>query len=172
MDLRYPIGEFEMPATLSTEERAEALATLAAAPAELQSAVSGLHTSQLDTPYRPGGWTVRQVVHHLPDSHMNSFIRFKLGLTEDEPTIGTYDEKAWAELPDAEDPIEVSLRLLAALHERWVALLESLDDAAWARHIHHPEWGRLRLDQLLALYDWHSRHHVAHVRSLRDRQGW
>lgn len=172
MDLRYPIGEFEMPPSLNAKRRASALATLAAAPAELRAALTGLSEPQLDSTYRPDGWTIRQVVHHLPDSHMNSFIRFKLGLTEDEPTIGTYDEKAWAELPDAKGPIEVSLRLLTALHERWVGLLETLDDESWGRYIHHPEWGRLRLDQLLALYDWHSRHHVAHVRSLRDRQGW
>jgi hypothetical protein len=172
MDLRYPIGEFEMPPSLSPKERVRALKTLADAPAELRSALTGLDEAQIDTAYRPGGWTIRQVVHHLPDSHMNSYVRFKLGLTADEPTIGTYDEKAWAELPDSSEPIEVSLRLLTALHERWVALLRTLDDDAWARRIHHPEWGRLRLDQLLALYDWHSRHHVAHIRSLRDRQGW
>lgn len=172
MDLRYPIGEFEMPPSLSPQARASALRTLADAPADLRAALTGLDESQLDTPYRPEGWTIRQVVHHMPDSHINSFVRFKLGLTEHEPTIGTYDEKAWAELPDSRGPIEVSLSLLTSLHKRWVSLLETLDEEGWARHVHHPEWGRLRLDQLLALYDWHSRHHVAHIRSLRDRQGW
>jgi len=172
MDLRYPIGEFVRPASLSAAERAAALAVLSETPSKLRAAVSGLTEEQLDTPYRPDGWTVRQVVHHLPDSHLNSFIRFKLGLTEDCPTIGTYDEKAWAELPDAAGPIEVSLRLLEALHERWVGLLSALADADWERPIDHPEIGRLRLDQLLALYDWHARHHLAHISSLRDRQGW
>jgi DinB superfamily len=172
MDLRYPIGKFEMPPSLSPAERAAALQTLTDAPADLRSVLEGLDEAHIDTPYRPGGWTVRQVVHHLPDSHMNSYVRFKLGLTEDEPTIGTYDEKAWAELPDSRGPIEVSVRLLTALHERWVSLLATLDDDAWARRVCHPEFGQLRLDQLLALYDWHSRHHVAHIRSLRDRRGW
>ncbi len=172
MDLRYPIGNFTFPSSLSGAEREEALEVLAATPAELRTAIEGLDDSQLDTPYRPDGWTVRQVVHHLPDSHLNSFVRFKLGLTEDVPTIGVYDEAAWAKLPDASLPIDVSLRLLDALHERWVALLESLDDSAWVRRIEHPEWGVLRLDQLLAQYAWHSRHHVAHISSLRERNGW
>ncbi len=171
-DLRYPIGDFETPERLTADERQDALAVLAGAPAELRAAVDGLSEEQLDTPYRAGGWTVRQVVHHLPDSHMNSYIRFKLGLTEEVPTIGTYQEKLWSELPDARLPIGPSLALLEALHSRWVALLRSLDDAAWEREIDHPEMGRLRLDQLLALYRWHSLHHVAHIRSLRDREGW
>lgn len=171
-DPRYPIGRFQRPEVFGPEDRARALAVLAAAPGELRAAVDGLDDAQLDTPYRPGGWTVRQVVHHLPDSHLNSFVRFKLGLTEDTPRIGTYREAAWAELPDARLPVEVSLRLLEALHERWVALLRSLDEEAWGRRIDHPEIGFLRLDQLLALYEWHSLHHVAHIRSLRDRQGW
>ncbi|MDH3402854.1 MAG: bacillithiol transferase BstA [Acidobacteriota bacterium] len=172
MDLRYPIGEMHWPPALAPGERTAALAVLAETPAKLRAAVAGLDDARLDTPYRPGGWTVRQVVHHLPDSHMNSFIRFKLGLTEELPTVGVYNEKAWSELPDASGPIEVSLRLLEALHERWVGLLATLDDAAWQRRIDHPEVGVLRLDQLLALYEWHSRHHVAHITSLRDREGW
>lgn len=171
-DLRYPIGRFELPDEFGPADRARALDVLAAAPAALRAAVDGLDEKQVDTPYRPGGWTVRQVVHHLPDSHLNSFVRFKKGLTEDTPRIGTYQEADWAELADARLPIEVSLRLLEALHERWVALLRSLDDAAWARRIDHPEVGMMRLDQLLALYEWHSLHHVAHVRSLREREGW
>lgn len=172
MDLRYPIGTFQAPNSLTPAERSEAIAVLAAAPAELRAVVAGLTDSQLDTRYRPDGWTVRQVVHHLPDSHLNSFVRFKLGLTEEVPTIGTYEEALWAELPDARLPIEVSLRLLEALHERWVALLRALDGDAWAREIDHPEMGRMNLDQLLALYRWHSQHHVAHIRSLRDHEGW
>ncbi len=172
MDPRYPIGEFEKPEKLTAAERAEAIDAIAAAPSELRKVVDGLVDAQLDWPYRPDGWTVRQVVHHLPDSHLNSFIRFKLGLTETTPRIGTYQEALWAELPDASLPIDVSLRLLDALHERWVALLRSLDNSDWARTIDHPEMGRLRLDQLLALYGWHSRHHVAHIRSLRGRMGW
>ncbi len=172
MDPRYPIGPFTFPADLSAAERRAALEVLAATPAELRAAVEDLDDAQLDTPYRAGGWTVRQVVHHLPDSHLNAFVRFKLGLSENLPTIRAYDEKAWAELPDAELPVGVSLRLLDALHERWVALLTALDDAAWERRIDHPEWGVLRLDQLLAQYAWHSRHHLAHISSLRDRQGW
>lgn len=172
MDPRYPIGPFTFPTALSAAERAAALAVLAATPGELRAVVEGLDDSQLDTPYRDGGWTVRQVVHHLPDSHLNSFTRFKLGLTEDLPTVGVYEEKAWARLPDAALPIDVSLRLMDALHERWVALLAALGDADWERRIDHPEWGVLRLDQLLAQYAWHSRHHVAHIRSLRDRKGW
>jgi hypothetical protein len=171
-DLRYPIGRFEPPDVFGPEDRSRALDVLAAAPAALRTAVTGLDDEQLDTPYRPGGWTVRQVVHHLPDSHLNSFVRFKLGLTEETPRIGTYREASWAELPDARLPVEVSLRLLETLHERWVALLRALDGEAWSRRIDHPEMGVLRLDQLLALYEWHSLHHVAHVRSLRDRRGW
>jgi len=172
MNLRYPIGEFVSPESLSPEERRAALVVLAETPSRLRAAVAGLSDEQLDTAYRPGGWTLRQVVHHLPDSHINSFILYKKGPTENVPTIGTYDEKSWSELPDAKGPIEVSLRLLEALHERWVGLLTELDDDDWQRLIDHPEVGRMRLDQLLALYDWHSRHHVAHIRSHRDRLGW
>ena len=171
-DPRYPIGPFDQPDSLTSDERARAIAVLAALPVELRAAVEGLSDEQLDTPYRDGGWTLRQVVHHLPDSHMNSFVRFRKGLTEAEPTIGTYEEARWAELPDAALPIDVSLRLIDALHERWVAMLGALGDEQWARRIDHPEIGWMRLDQLLALYEWHSLHHVAHIRSLRDREGW
>lgn len=172
MDLRYPIGKFVSPDSLRPAQRARALDILAATPAKLRDVVVDLTDEQLDTPYRPDGWTPRQVVHHLADSHTNSYLRFKLGLTEDIPTVVTYQEALWAELPDSHGDIDVSLRLIEALHERWVGLLRTLDDDEWARQIDHPEVGRMRLDQLLALYEWHSLHHVAHIRSLRDRQGW
>jgi len=172
MDLRYPIGDFVMPDALDTARRDEALTVLADAPQRLRQVVEGLSEEQLDTPYRPDGWTSRQVVHHLFDSHANSYIRFKLGLTEDVPTVGTYREELWGELPDAKGDIEVSLRLLEALHERWVGLLTTLTAEQWGRRIDHPEVGLIRLDQLLAIYEWHSLHHVAHIRSLRDRKDW
>lgn len=141
---------------------------MADAPARLRAAVSGLSEPQLDTPYRPGGWTVRQVVHHLPDSHINSYVRFKLALTEDTPTIKPYDEALWAKLPDAvATPIETSLRLMEGLHGRWVGLLESMSDTDFSRAFRHPEIGMVRLDQNLALYAWHGKHHVAHINSLR-----
>ncbi len=133
----------------------------------------GLTPAQLDTPYRPGGWTVRQVVHHVPESHMNAYVRFKLALTEDEPVIKPYDEARWAMLPDiAVAPVEASLALLEALHLRWVALLESMTNAEFTRRFQHPELGPVRLDQSLASYAWHGRHHVAHITSLRQRMAW
>jgi len=139
----------------------------------LRAAVAGLRPEQLDTPYRPGGWTVRQVVHHVPDSHMNSYMRFKLALTEDEPTIKPYDEKLWAELADTPaTPVEVSLTLLESMHDRWVRLLRSLQDAHFERQFRHPELGVVRLDRNLALYAWHGKHHVAHITSLRERMSW
>lgn len=166
MDPRYPIGNFAMPAQVSAESRAALIHQLATLPDEMRAAVEELNEEQLDTPYRDGGWTVRQVVHHVPDSHMNSFIRFKLALTEDNPTIKPYDEAAWAKLSDAGAPIDASLVLLEALHERWVTLLESMTDADFARTLRHPESGSWRLDQMLALYAWHGRHHVAHVKQV------
>ncbi|MBV8207262.1 MAG: bacillithiol transferase BstA [Acidobacteria bacterium] len=171
-DLRYPTGPFSMPHDVAAEEREQHIADIAAAPFKLRTAVLGLTTQQLDTHYRPGGWTVRQVVHHLPDSHMNSYIRFKLALTEHEPAIKTYHEHLWAQLPDSTLGIEVSLRLLEALHTRWVALLQAMTAEDFARTLKHPEIGVMRLDQVLALYSWHSRHHVAHITSLRERMGW
>ena len=170
--LSYPIGVWNNPGSLSPEARRRAIDVIEATPGHLRAAVEGLTDAQIDTTYRLGGWTVRQVVHHLPDSHLNSYVRFKLGMTEDVPTIGTYREAEWARLPDAEGPIEVSLRLLEALHERWVILLRSFDDADWAREIQHPEIGRMRLDALLSLYEWHGPHHVAHITGLRERNGW
>ena len=173
-DLRYPIGRFRRPETpLDDAQRRAAIDTIAATPANLRAAVRGLGDAQLDTPYRPGGWTVRQVVHHVPDSHMNAYVRFKLALTEDEPTIKPYDEARWAELADSRDtPIETSLVLLERLHERWVTLLRSMSAHDFARRLNHPENGVMRLDQMLALYAWHGRHHVGHVTSLREREGW
>lgn len=165
MNLSYPIGKFTFPESCSPEQRAVWIEEIRAAPAHLKTAVSGLSPSQLDTPYRPGGWTVRQVVHHLPDSHINAFVRFKLGLTEDFPTIRPYDDQLWAMLPDVQaTPVEVSLALLEALHERWVYLLLNTSAEAFLRKIRHPALGEIRLDQLLAMYAWHGRHHVAHVR--------
>jgi hypothetical protein len=171
-DLRYPIGKFDHVESLTPDQRRDHIEAIAATPERLSAAVSGLKPEQLDTPYRPGGWTVRQVTHHVADSHMNAFIRFKLGLTEDEPTIKPYMEDRWAELADAKAPIEPSLALLENLHKRWVLLLRSLAPADFARKFHHPELGVLTLDQNLAIYGWHGRHHVAHIANLRERNGW
>lgn len=172
-DLRYPIGPFVTPAALTPSERAAAIERIAAAPAALRRALAGLGPAQLDTPYRDGGWTVRQVVHHVPDSHLNAYIRFKLGLTEEQPTIKPYDQERWARLSDvAAVPVDVSLTLLEALHVRWVALLRGMSAADFARTFVHPEMGTLRLDQTLALYAWHGEHHTAHVTALRAREGW
>jgi len=172
-DLRYPIGKFTYTGTLTDSQKQDALTEIARTPSNLRSAVKGLGDEQLDTPYRPGGWTVRQVVHHLPDSHLNSYVRFKLALTEDEPTIKPYAEDRWAELADTKaTPIEVSLTLLDSLHDRWVRLLRSLTAEDWKRTFRHPEMGVMTLDKTLALYAWHGRHHVTHITALRDREGW
>ena len=172
-DPRYPVGKYRPPAEISAQQRTEWIAQVEAAPARLREAVDGLTDAQLDTPYRDGGWTVRQVLHHVPDSHLNAFVRFKLGLTEDSPAIKTYDEAAWALLEDARStPVEASLALLDHLHVRWLIVLRSLTDEQWARTIRHPEWGEIRLDFLLGLYAWHGRHHVAHITTLRERMGW
>ncbi|HEX6939186.1 MAG TPA: bacillithiol transferase BstA [Longimicrobiales bacterium] len=171
--LKYPVGRFDPESEVPHEARAALIDGIAALPARLRAAVTGLTEPQLDTPYRPGGWTVRQVVHHLPDSHMNAYIRFKLGLTEDTPAIKTYDQARWAETADARTlPVDVSLRLLDALHERWVTLLRSFGPEEFARRVRHPEWGEVTLGFHLRLYEWHGRHHVAHITSLRERQGW
>lgn len=173
MDLSYPIGPCEYPEAVSAEARTQHIGELVAAPARFREAVRGLQDSQLDTPYRPGGWTVRQVVHHFADSHMNAYVRFRLALTEDEPTIKPYDQEKWAELVDARTlPVEVSLQLIDSLHRRWVVLLRSLSDADFGRRLRHPELGVLRLDTYLASYAWHCRHHAAHITGLRDRQNW
>ncbi len=172
-DLRYPIGRFEPVEDRTAASRERWVAEIEEAPAALRDVVAGLDDEQLDTPYRDGGWSVRQVVHHVPDSHMNGYVRFRLALTEDEPTIRPYEEAAWARLTDARtlEP-EVSLDLLDALHGRWVPLLRSLDLADWQRTLVHPLDGVLTLDTLLQLYAWHGRHHVAHIRALRDARGW
>jgi hypothetical protein len=173
MDLSYPVGKFSWPASVSVTERRQYLDELSAAPSRFRQAVDGLTDSQLDTPYRPGGWTVRQVIHHVPDSHMNSYCRFRWALTEDNPPIKGYNEAKWAELHDARTaPVEPSLQLLESLHSRWVVLLSSFSDAEWGRTFHHSDYGSLRLDVTLALYAWHSRHHAAHITGLRDRMGW
>lgn len=172
-DPRYPIGRFQAPPGYDPVVRATFIRQIEEAPARLREAVSGLSEQQLDHPYREGGWTVRQVVHHLPDSHMNSYIRFKLAVTEDGPTIKPYDEAQWAKLHDATTGVvEVSLALLEALHHRWVLFLRSLSEAQLSRTFRHPELGMISLDQNLALYAWHGRHHVAHITALRDRMGW
>ncbi len=172
-DPRYPIGPFTRVTSLSPAQRAACIDQIAAAPAQFRRAVTGLTPAQLDTPYRDGGWTVRQVVHHLPDSHMNAYIRFKLGLTEDAPAIKTYEEKDWAKTAEVTaTPVAVSLSLLEALHQRWVALLKAMTPLQFARTIRHPEWGTPALDAMLALYAWHGRHHTAHVTALRERMGW
>lgn len=172
-DLRFPIGKFIYQGPSSEAQRRQFIADIEAAPTRLREAVSHLTDAQLDTPYRPEGWTVRQVVHHVPDSHMNSYVRFKLALTESEPTIKPYDEGAWAKLPDNRNtPIEISLTLLECLHQRWVRLLRSMTAEDFQRKLRHPERGLMDLDQTLALYAWHGKHHVAHVSSLRKRNGW
>ena len=160
------------PGSLEPSERVEAIEQIARVPDTLREAVADLSPEQLDTPYRSGGWTVRQVVHHLPDSHLNAYTRFKLALTEDIPTIRTYEEAIWAELPDAAGPIEPSLQLLDALHSRWMYLLERVDGTGWKRRLQHPEVGEIGMDDLLALYAWHGRHHVAHITTLREQRGW
>ncbi|HUO25721.1 MAG TPA: putative metal-dependent hydrolase [Candidatus Aquilonibacter sp.] len=172
-DLRYPIGKFTYDGPPTPEQRQELLANIEETPARLRAAVKGLNEAQLETPYRPGGWTVRQVVHHVPDSHLNAYIRFKLALTEQEPTIKPYAEDRWAELADAKStPIEISLNMLELLHDRWARLLRSLQPEEWRRTFRHPEMGVVSLEKNLVLYSWHGRHHVAHITSLRERNGW
>lgn len=172
-ELRYPVGRFEAEPSIAREERSTLVDELARLPSRLRSAVEELSEGQLDTPYRPGGWTVRQVVHHVPDSHLNSYVRFKWAVTEERPTIRTYDQVAWADLSDARSgPIGPSLDLLDALHRRWTDWLRTLSDADWQRTFVHPEMGELDLDVQLQLYAWHGRHHLAHVTSLAEREGW
>lgn len=172
MDLRYPIGQFQWPGHADAELRASWIAEIESLPERLLDAVANME--DIDTPYREGGWTVRQVIHHLADSHMNSYIRFKLALTEDHPTIRPYDEAAWAELADGRSAhIGVSMILLQHLHARWVILLRSMDDADYARTFYHPGSGKtVRLDECLGMYAWHGNHHLAHITSLSKRMGW
>lgn len=171
--LRYPVGRFSRRDDLTAEERSGLIDEIAAFPNRLRNAVAGRSPGQLDTPYRPDGWTVRQVVHHVADSHVNAYVRFKLALTEDRPTIKPYDQAAWAELPDARtEPVEISLDILDAVHHRWTLLLRTLDGEQWDRAFMHPEIGAVSLDTNLQLYAWHSRHHLAHVTTLAEREGW
>jgi hypothetical protein len=172
-DPRYPTGPFVPPESHSRETRTRAIDVIAETPARLREAVLGLDEDQLDTPYRPGGWTLRQVVHHVPDSHMNAYIRTKLALTEPTPVIKPYDEAAWSTLADnTAIPIDVSLNLLDALHKRWVSLLRSMHDDDFRREYVHPETGRHGLDHLVALYAWHGPHHVAHITTTRSMHRW
>jgi len=173
MNLAYPIGKFEAPAHVDANLRSTFVAQIAEAPSALRRVVERLSESQLDTPYREGGWTVRQVVHHLPDSHLNAYVRFKLALTEETPTIRPYEQAAWAQMPEARSgPVALSLDLLDALHRRWVACMQALPAESFARTLYHPEQGTMSLDRLLALYAWHGRHHIAHVAALAAREGW
>jgi uncharacterized damage-inducible protein DinB len=171
-DPRFPIGPFAFDPARADSERGPRIAALEETPSALRAALRAVRRRGLDTPYRTGGWTVRQVAHHLPDSHMNGMIRMKLALTEDEPLIKTYMEDRWAELPDYEADPGVSLALLDAVHKRWVAVWRSLGPAEFGRKFRHPEWGTLTLQQHLALYAWHGRHHVGHITALREREGW
>ena len=171
-NLRYPVGPFNPPASSLPGIRAAHIETLRLLPERLRAAVAGLSEAQLDTPYREGGWTVRQVVHHVGDSHANAYIRFKLALTEDWPTIKPYDEAAWARLADSKVPIEGSIAFIDALHQRWTSLLESMTEEDFQKGYNHPENGRQSLERALAIYEWHGRHHTAHITGLRARKGW
>ena len=173
MDLRYPIGKWEVGGELSPERRNQLIDEIALTPEKVRMAISGLSDEQLDTPYRPEGWTVRQVIHHLADSHLNAYVRFRLALTEQEPLIKPYQEGLWAGLPDARSaPVAPSLAMLTGLHDRWVRLLRSMGEADFARTFRHPERGVLTLDATLRIYEWHGRHHTAHITTLRQRMGW
>jgi hypothetical protein len=171
-DLRYPIGRVGRAAASDPGTRAAQIQTLRMLPERLRVAVAGLNDSQLDTPYREGGWTVRQVVHHVADSHAMAYIRCRLGLTEDWPTISPYNEAAWANLPDSRLPVEISLAIIDGLHARWTTLFEALSDEDFQKGYNHPERGRENLARGLEIYDWHSRHHTAHITNLRAHQGW
>jgi hypothetical protein len=171
-DLRYPIGQEPAFEPISTATRENSIEAIAQLPASIRAAVDGLSDAQLDTPYRPGGWTVRQLVHHVADSHLHAYLRLKWALAEEGPTIKPYDERTWAELPDSAMAVAVSLGILDGIHARWVALYRAMNAAQFARTFHHPERGPLTLDHHLHIYVWHSRHHVAHVTELRRREGW
>lgn len=172
-DPRFPVGKNTRKGPFSPEDRANMIESIASAPGKFRAATTGLIGAQLDTPYRDGGWTVRQVIHHVADSHMNSYVRFRLALTENEPTIKGYDEARWAELTDARTaPVELSLNLLDNLHQRWVLLLKSFGPVDFARTLRHPDHGTMTLDDALALYEWHGRHHTAHITELRAARNW
>lgn len=171
-DLRYPVGRFTFTGA-DEASRAESIAIIADLPARMRAAVQGLSDAQLDTRYRPDGWTVRQVVHHVPDSHMNAYTRFKLALTEDTPRIKPYEEGKWAELPDGRSgPLAPSLAILDGLHARWTLLLRSMRPEDFDRELDHPEHGKISLNRMLPLYAWHCRHHLAHITELKRREGW
>ena len=173
MDPRYPIGDYQPPKEVTPAMRRRAIDEIAATPAKFRAAVKGLNDAQLDMPYREGGWTVRQVVHHVPDSHLNAYVRWKRALTEETPTIKPYEEARWAELADSKStPIEVSLALLDNLHDRWTRLLRSVKDADFARTFRHPDHGVRTLDWMLFLYEWHGKHHTAHITELRKSRNW
>jgi uncharacterized damage-inducible protein DinB len=172
VDPRYPIGDFEMPAQITPARRQQAIDEIASTPAKLRSAVAGLSDAQLDTPYREGGWTVRQVIHHVPDSHLNAYVRLKLALTEEKPTVKPYDEAAWANLADSKMPIEVSQTLLDSVHSRWDRVWRAMQPADFARVLVHPERGERNVDWLLFVYEWHGKHHAAHITELRKQKGW
>jgi hypothetical protein len=172
-DLRFPVGPFKPAPSYTDEQRTTMIQDIAELPGKLRSALAGLNDQQLETPYRDGGWTVRQTVHHLADSHANSYIRFRFAATEVNPTIKPYNEAVWAELPDARhEPVEWSLKILEGLHHRWVVLLKSFKAEDWKRTLYHPERGQLDMSVNVALYSWHSKHHVAHITELRKRKGW
>ena len=172
VDLSFPVGRFDRTATWTADSRRSAIEDIAALPAKMRQAVAGLSEAQLDTPYRPGGWTVRQLVHHVADSHMNGYIRLKLALTEDNPTIKPYEQDGWAALPDSRLPISISLSILDAVHERWSVLWRAVTEEQFRRTFTHPELGRLTVETHAHLYGWHSCHHVAHITALRQREGW
>ena len=172
-DPRYPIGRFQAGGALTPEERAPLLKQIEDAPANLRAAVAGLDDAQLDTPYREGGWTVRQLVHHVADSHLNAYLRLRWALTEDGPTVKGYEEKDWAKLPDASSaPIDISLNILDALHVRWMVLWRAMTEEQFARTWKGPDFSFLPVDDLVRLYAWHGRHHTAHVTALREGEGW
>ena len=171
-DLRFPIGQFNPDFEVTENLRNSFIKTIENLPAEISKAVEGLNDEQLDTEYRPEGWTIRQVVHHVADSHLNSFCRFKLALTEDFPTIRGYDEASWAELSDSKMPVEASLNIIDGIHKRWTEILNSMSDEDFKRELNHPESGKWQLVKMLGLYDWHSKHHTAHITNLRNRKGW
>jgi uncharacterized damage-inducible protein DinB len=172
-EIRFPVGDFVIDPVVTDEKRRRWIAEMAQAPANLRAALAGLNDDQLDTRYRGGGWTLRQVVHHLADAHINGFVRFKLALTEDNPPIKTYEETLWAETIDGrESPVESSLKLLEALHERWIILLDSLRESDFSRSFSHPDRGLMTIDKAIQLYAWHGVHHTAHITGLREREGW
>jgi uncharacterized damage-inducible protein DinB len=171
-DLRFPIGKFDSKIEVTPEIRQKYIQTIKDLPENVERAIADLNDEQLDTPYRPEGWTVRQTVHHVADSHLNSYCRFKLALTEDVPTIRPYYEDRWAELKDSGMPIDVSMKIIQGVHARWANLLDSMSDEDFQRKLNHPETGEWTLEKFLGLYDWHCKHHTAHITTLRERNGW